>query len=635
MTASGFCLCEERTDKPPAKLVPYRDRSCTDVLFLILFIAGWIGIIILFSTAVKDGGDPNKIVRPVQFDYKICGLSVGVEDKPYALWPYPLEYAIKICVNSCDETQTNPLVVQPLPGYYVSKRFVYYCVPNFNGTVELKVSGDFDNVKQASSRAAGDIFTAWAVILISGFIALLFSFLYVFLTRFIAAFLVWLAILAAIVGGFILAYALLSKASDYEDTQVDQRAQVVRGLGWAVVVITVLFIFLVIGLRNRIRIAIAVIEEAAAALGDIKSLVFFPAIPILMGGCYFVWWIFVTLYIFSVGKTEEKPMPSIITNYWQSKAPIPINNGVVPQNYTDFTWDESLKNAFAANFFHLLWNIEFLIYFTFMVSAGAVANWYFTPYNADGTKPRGGGDNELSNFPVRDSLLRTIRYHLGSIALGSAIIAIIQFIRAFVKYLEEKSKVADQNRIQRAMFCMVQCCLWCLECCMDKVNRNAFIWIAIWGDNFGVAACSSFSLLWRNLARVAAINLVGHYLMLLGKIIVAMSTTGICAIIFISYDKYKDELSSLAMPCAVIFLLSYMVSSVFMVAFDTTIDTTFLCFLVDYEHNGNNMFASLALQEIVNRHKEDNNKAAERVQSLRNFKSTRNLAAQPGPVAVS
>jgi len=33
---------------------------------------------------------------------------------------------------------------------------------------------------------------------------------------------------------------------------------------------------------------------------------------------------------------------------------------------------------------------------------------------------------------------------------------------------------------------------------------------AIYGDNFGTAACSSFALIFRNLARVAAINLVRY-----------------------------------------------------------------------------------------------------------------------------
>jgi len=206
---------------------------------------------------------------------------------------------------------------------------VYYCVPFTNGTVEIKLGGSFENAKQSSSRAIGDVYTAWVMILLSGFIALGMAFLYTSLTRVMAGYLVWIAILAAIVGGFLvrlsmvpfdshtliyvyvcvcshvtlqqLGYALLQKAKDYDDTQIQERAKAVRGLGIVVIICTVLFILLVFFLRKRIAIAIAVVEEAAAALSDIKTLVFFPLIPLVMGGAFFVWWIFVSLYIFRCG----------------------------------------------------------------------------------------------------------------------------------------------------------------------------------------------------------------------------------------------------------------------------------------------------------------------------------------------
>ena len=43
--------------------------------------------------------------------------------------------------------------------------------------------------------------------------------------------------------------------------------------------------------------------------------------------------------------------------------------------------------------------------------------------------------------------------------------------------IAQKTKVKDQNRVQRCLFCVVQCCLYCLECCMDKINKNALIWV--------------------------------------------------------------------------------------------------------------------------------------------------------------
>ncbi len=36
--------------------------------------------------------------------------------------------------------------------------------------------------------------------------------------------------------------------------------------------------------------------------------------------------------------------------------------------FFDFSWNEDLKKSFAYHFFHLLWNVELLIYFVYMAS---------------------------------------------------------------------------------------------------------------------------------------------------------------------------------------------------------------------------------------------------------------------------
>lgn len=72
-----------------------------------------------------------------------------------------------------------------------------------------------------------------------------------------------------------------------------------------------------------------------------------------------------------------------------------------------------------------------------------------------------------------------MRYHLGTVAIASLIIAVIEFIRWTVRFIEAKTKGKDgqQNRLQKCVFCMIYCCLRCLECCMDKINKNALIWV--------------------------------------------------------------------------------------------------------------------------------------------------------------
>jgi hypothetical protein len=77
---------------------------------------------------------------------------------------------------------------------------------------------------------------------------------------------------------------------------------------------------------------------------------------------------------------------------------------------------------------------------------------------------------------VSASVKRTLCHHLGTIAFGAFIIAVIQFVRAILTYIELKTR-KRQNFAVRCAFACVACCLRCMQTCMDRINKNAFIWV--------------------------------------------------------------------------------------------------------------------------------------------------------------
>jgi hypothetical protein len=204
-------------------------------------------------------------------------------------------------------------------------------------------------------------------------------------------------------------------------------------------------------------------------------------------------------------------------------------------------------------------------------------------------------------------------HHIGTVALTSLIIAIIQFIRAVVHYIEQQTKGEPPNTVQKLIFKCIHCCLWLLECCMDKINKNALIWTAIWGDGFCTSACSSFQLLWANVGRVAAINVVAHLIVSVSKWFVAFATASVGTLIILYVDPYKSEVSSPVMPGILIFLIGYFVGDMFFSVFNAVIDCVFLCFLVDDKFNkatdkggqAVKMFASKNLRELVDKYAEE------------------------------
>jgi len=268
-------------------------------------------------------------------------------------------------------------------------------------------------------------------------------------------------------------------------------------------------------------------------------------------------------------------------------------------------FDTSYQNQAYFLFFHLLWTTQFIFYFGFTVIAGAVAEWYFSKTDSSGDKIRGDEEGQLSNWAVIQSACRTMVFNLGTIAICSFIIAVIQFLRAVVRYIEKKSGSEPPNCVKKAVFCLIQCCLKCVECCCDKVNKNALIWTAIYGDGFIVSACSSFALIWRNLARVAALSAVSGIILNVGIICTAILSTGIAALVCVTNPYLKSSLSSIWLPLIAVFIISYTMAKIFFGVVDAAIDTIFLCFLIDSEANRGEMFASKSLQSLVGEHAEE------------------------------
>lgn len=127
--------------------------------------------------------------------------------------------------------------------------------------------------------------------------------------------------------------------------------------------------------------------------------------------------------------------------------------------------------------------------FSEMVLAGAFARWYWTFDK---------GDVPCCILAV--SFSNAVFYHLGTVAFGSFIIAVIRMIRTIVSYVESKLKMYN-NDLTRCLICLCKCCLWCLEKFMRFINRNAYIMCAIKNTNFCSSAKDAFSLLMRNILR--------------------------------------------------------------------------------------------------------------------------------------
>ena len=111
------------------------------------------------------------------------------------------------------------------------------------------------------------------------------------------------------------------------------------------------------------------------------------------------------------------------------------------------------------------------------------------------------------------------KYHLGSLAMGSFLIAVVQMIKVLFEYFAAKyEKVAGKdNVIFKSVACCIRCCIWCLDAYVKFLTRNAYIQIALHNSHFCKAAKEAFYLSVSHVARFSSIIIIGRILDLIGK----------------------------------------------------------------------------------------------------------------------
>lgn len=645
-------------------------RGCTDILMLLAFVASWGALFVFLQMALELGANPEKILRGHDTQGNICGGTFSSSKGSFAAWPDPTQYTYMTCVKECNYTMRCDS--DQMTWRYPTTPFMNaYCMPDLETMQALvdkagatleedegAMGSAWDQIMNAMLTAVADLNTAQWVMAAAAGGSIFVSFFMIAVLRQFAGVIVATALTMLVASILVMGYGVwtfadyLKTLGTYTAEEISYVQYVAYGI-WGIAAILCLVILF---LRKQILIAIAVIKESAGATADMRLLIFFPLWPAIFAVGYFLAWIWIALNIASVSTlTQGAGLPITMLKYSYGFGPegilIPdltqpaismgtcwtyqsIGGVQVPElplfgtankiNATNMvlTLDETWQYIGLAHFFHLLWVTQFLFYFAYLVFAGATADWYFTARDENGNKKRGNSadidKDGLSYFPIIEAVGRTLRYHVGTVAVTAFIIATIQFIRAVVLYVEKTTSSQPPNKIQKAVFCLIHCCLRCVECCMDKINKNALIWTAIYGDNFCKSACSSFELIWRNLARVAAINMVSGAVLALCKVSIAvMTATG--ALMYMRNDaNLVEAMSSPILPTVLIFFCAYVVAMMFMAVFHAIIDTVFLCFLVDAENNdAGQMMASVELQKLVGKYQGASGDAAKKAQMLR------------------
>ncbi|KAJ7415340.1 Choline transporter-like protein 2 [Willisornis vidua] len=394
-------------------------------------------------------------------------------------------------------------------------------------------------------------------------IAMVASLVFIVLLRFLAGIMVWVMIVMVIL---VLGYVII------------------------LCVVELVIILLLIFLRKRILIAIALIKEASRAVGHVMSSLLFPLCTFFLLCLCIAYWASTAVFLSTSNEAVYKVFNESACPFsGHTCRPETFNTSNVTRLCPDaqclfaFYGGETAYHRYLIvlqffNVFMFFWLANFVIALGQVTLAGAFASYYWAFKKPD----------DMPAFPLFSAFGRALRYHTGSLAFGSLVLAIVQVIRVTLEYLDHRLKAAE-NKFAKFLLSCLKCCFWCLEKFIKFLNRNAYIMIAIYGTNFCTSARNAFFLLMRNIIRVAVLDKVTDFLFFLGKLLI-VGSVGILAFFFFTHriklvQDTAPPLNYYWVPILTVIVGSYLIAHGFFSVYGMCVDTLFLCFLEDLERN--------------------------------------------------
>ncbi|KAK7916772.1 hypothetical protein WMY93_012533 [Mugilogobius chulae] len=417
------------------------------------------------------------------------------------------------------------------------------------------------------------------------FLALVLSMLLMLIIRYISTVLVWvltgLVVLGSLGGTGVLWWLYIDHRLHGNDTVTTVRPrdrsnegnvgskdavtknQALLVYAGAATVFTLVLMLLMLFMRKRVALTVALFHVAGKVFLCLPLLAALPFITLLFLLLFWSYWVLVLLFL----GTSGDPVPD-------------QDSGLV-----EFRLQGNLQYLPWFHAVGLVWISEFILACQQMTIAGAVVTYYFTRDKA-----------RLPATPILSSVLRLVRYHLGTVAKGSFIITLVKAPRLLLMYLHNQLR-GKENACARCLLKSCICCLWCLEKCLNYLNQNAYAATAINSTSFCVSARDAFVILVENTLRVATINAVGDFVLFLGA---DRLMHCLCWVLVLNYQR---DLSEWLLPLVFVCLGAFLVSHCFLSVFEIVVDVLFLCFAIDTKYNdgtpGKEFYMDKALMEFV------------------------------------
>ena len=222
--------------------------------------------------------------------------------------------------------------------------------------------------------------------------------------------------------------------------------------------------------------------------------------------------------------------------------------------------------------FGLFWIQAFVIGCTQFVIGASACIWYFEV-----------STDSKGRFTVLKGVYWLSIFHWGSVALGSSLIAICQFLKVLFEQFRKNLGMLNQTLPWvKILNCLFASCLYCLEKFIKFMSKNAYIQIALTSKNFCPAAWNAFTLMIKHAPRFGMGASIGFIFLALGGIVITSGTCA-CAYFFLSSQPDLLDLTGPIAPTVIVGVIAVMISYQILSIFSFASDAILQSFLLDEE----------------------------------------------------
>jgi len=256
-----------------------------------------------------------------------------------------------------------------------------------------------------------------------------------------------------------------------------------------------------------------------------------------------------------------------------------INHGL----YRSLQYTGTEKICIVYYIFMMIWVNELWVAASHFAIAYVTQRWYFTPYGKNSCVGRSKWG--LPTFAIVRGFTVGLSYHLGTLAFGAVVIAFVRVIRMGLAY-SEKLASDTGNCIGACIAKVLFCCLYCFESCLEFINKNAYMDVALHSSNFCVAAHRATAVITNEITALGALTGACWTFQLGGLGAITGLGALLTGLIVRHVDAYSNPASEYYVQDPVFLtivaaIISFLIALAFMIGFDTVSLTILYCFAVE------------------------------------------------------